>query len=69
MIVKFNWYLHDNMNRGEKLEFLKDNVNADIDHEKMLEDIGGRYAFYEVRIECEYDTETGDFRIVCASET
>lgn len=63
---QFNYYLHDNYEGGEMEGFLTDpkfgNLPADV-----ARDITEQRPFYEITLDCVYDTETGEVTIVSAT--
>lgn len=59
---QFKYYLNDNYERGELAEFLTDEGIP----ESIAVDISETRPFYEVTLECEYDSETGETKILSA---
>jgi hypothetical protein len=59
--LKFEYYLHDNYTSFERAEYIGEEIGIKFT-EEMTEDMGG--PFYEVGLECEYDTETGQVTIL-----
>ena len=50
----FDYYLHDNSERSEFMEHLTDQAIP----ESIARHIAEQRPFYEVRFECQYDTDT-----------
>lgn len=70
MKLPFKYYLHDQGTSGERAEEIFDQAAAqgielDIDQDKLAELIGR--PFYEVTLECELDTVTGEVTLLKAS--
>lgn len=68
MKVPFNYWLHDDYTRGEfRDEILVNNLHLDAmmseeELDELMEKIGR--PFYEVTLECELDTETGQITLL-----
>ncbi len=61
MKKKFEYYLHDNYTSHERADYIGGQIGLGFS-EVMTEDMG--QPFYEVGLECEYDTETGQVTIL-----
>jgi hypothetical protein len=61
MKLKFEYYLHDNYNSEERADIIGKEIGVKFTDE-MAEDMGR--PFYEVGLECEYDTATGQVTIL-----
>lgn len=61
MKKKFEYYLHDDYSAFERADYIGGQIGIKFD-EVMTEDMGR--PFYEVGLECEYDTETGQVTIL-----
>jgi len=59
--LKFEYYLHDDYNSFERADIISKQIGLKPTDE-MAEDMGS--PFYEVGLECEYDTETGQVTIL-----
>jgi hypothetical protein len=63
MILDFNYYLHDGYTGAERAEYILSQLpELDMDVEQFLELIGR--PFYEVKLSCQLDTETGKVTVV-----
>lgn len=62
----FDYYMHDDYNTDERLDWISKQVGFDIDPESELAEKIGR-PFYEVKLECELDFDTGIVTILKAS--
>lgn len=58
---KFEYYLHDDYSSFERADYIAKQIGVE-STEEMAEDMG--QPFYEVGLECEYDTETGQVKIL-----
>lgn len=71
MIVEFHWYLHDSADASEMKEalprFIDSELPPDFDLDEMIENMSR--PFYEVRLHCEYDTETHEVKIISVATT
>lgn len=61
MKKKFEYYLHDDYSAFERADFIGKEIGVKFT-EAQIEDMG--QPFYEVGLECEYDTETGQVTIL-----
>lgn len=62
---QFKYYLHDNYEHPELVDFLSDERYGGVPKD-VAEAIADSRPFYEVTLECEYDTETGETKILSA---
>lgn len=60
--IQFTYYLHDDSSAGERLDFLQAENPAFT--EELIEKMGE--PFYEVKLTCKVDTDTGDVTILSA---
>jgi hypothetical protein len=65
MKYTFKYYLHDNYERGELEWFLSHPKFGNLP-EPIAVEIASTRPFYEVTLNCEYDTETGETKILSA---
>lgn len=63
---QFKYYLHDDYNSSELKDFLKDPKYGNLP-KKIAKEIAESRPFYEVTLQCEYDTETGTIVILEAT--
>lgn len=63
-ILPFNYYMHDDYTHGERIQYIAEQTGVDID-EELANKIGK--CFYEIKLECELDTETGRVTILSAT--
>lgn len=61
MKKKFEYYLHDDYTSFERADAIGKEIGVKFT-EEQTEDMGS--PFYEVGLECEYDTETGQVTIL-----
>jgi len=61
MKIPFEYYLHDNYTSFERADFIGKQIGRKLT-EEQIEDMG--QPFYEVTLECEYDTDTGQVTIL-----
>lgn len=61
MKKKFEYYLRDDYNSFERAEIIGEAIGMKLT-DAQTEDMGS--PFYEVGLECEYDTETGQVTIL-----
>lgn len=61
----FKYYLHDDYNSFERADWIGKQIGMTFT-EEQIEDMGS--PFYEVTLNCEYDTETGLVSIVGAEK-
>lgn len=62
-IRPFKYYLHDGYNGYERAEFISEQTGVEIEVDGELYDKMGR-PFYEVKLNCTLDDETGEVTIV-----
>jgi hypothetical protein len=62
VIVPFNYYLHDSYTGSERAEYILGQTDLDMSQEQFIELVGR--PFYEVKLECLLDTETGQVTVV-----
>lgn len=72
--IPFKYYLHDNYNSSERAEFILEQIesagvypDAGVGVDEFSELIGR--PFYEVELNCLFDTETGKVEIVGVGKT
>lgn len=63
MKLDFTWYLHGNKEDADDIARVIEEAGYTVTDEQ-LRDL--RYAFYEVTVTCEYDSDTGKITILYA---
>lgn len=68
MKIPFKYYLHDNYNANEMADEIYRQISDKFEgsQEDMVNLIGESRPFYEVELNCEFDTENGDVNIISA---
>lgn len=59
----YKYYLHDNSTRGEFRESIESRTDVQLTDED-IENMQG--LFYEIELLCEYDTDTGEAKVISA---
>jgi hypothetical protein len=62
MKVKFKYYLHDDYTGSERAEYILEQTGLDMTREEFNELVGR--PFYEVELNCELDTKTGQVTVI-----
>lgn len=63
-VVNFKYYLHDNSSSSERAEWIESQTGVEMTDE-LIDKIGR--PFYEVRLDCTLDTETGEVKVTGVS--